>query len=117
MDEIQIGTIWASGWSFNFSPDNHWSLGPDGQPGKAGVDDDGDSTIDERGDNSEVGFAGSDDIDLDMNGNEVADSLGYDGLGIETDAANRETSPEDTYWMLDWGSPGKQHATLQKYSD
>ncbi|MCH7697127.1 MAG: hypothetical protein IIB73_12755 [Proteobacteria bacterium] len=113
----QASTIWASGWSFNFSPDNHWSLGPDGQPGKAGVDDDGDQTVDERSDNSEVGFSGSDDMDLDVNGNDIADTLGYDGLGLETDAGNRETSPEDTYWMLDWGNPGKQHATLRKYSD
>jgi hypothetical protein len=113
----QVGTIWASGWSFNLSPDNHWSLGPDGQPGMAQVDDDSDQAMDERSDNSEVGFPGSDDVDLDTNANDVADGQGYDGLGVEVDAGRRETSSEDTYWMLDWGNPGKQHATLRKYSD
>jgi len=71
-------------------------------------------------DNSEVGFSGSDDVDLDVDGNEVADALAYDALGanaIEDDAGNAETSPEHIYASVDWGSPGKQHATVNDSTD
>ena len=41
----QVGTIWESGWSFNSTFDNCFDLGADGQPGVAGVVDDGDIDV------------------------------------------------------------------------
>lgn len=35
---------------------------------------------------------------------------------IEHQAFENQTIPEDTYWMSDWGLPGKQHAT-KYYND
>lgn len=117
----QVGTVWEAGWSFNVGGDssswNHWTLGPDGQPSVAGTDEDGDGVTDEKTDNTELGFIPSDDINLDVNINDVADSLPYDGIGIELDAQIVETVHEHTHWLSDWGAPGKQHATDKKYDD
>jgi len=108
------GTVWASGWSFKQIPDNHWALGPDGQPGVAGVDDDMDGEIDEMTDLSELGFG--DDVDLDVNTNDIYDGLPYNAdNSIEEDASRAETVADDTFWQLDWGDPGKQHKTDMKH--
>lgn len=131
----QAGTIWADGWEFNTampgpnSPHNGWSLGPDGDPGVTATYDNGDSQIDERHDLSEVGFAGSDGSDLDVNGDWIADSLigaGYlvPGPGpwdyinhpLEVDAQRFQTIAQDTYLDKDWGSPEKSQNT-GKYDD
>jgi len=110
-------TIWASGWSWNTNPNpnNHYTLGPDGQPGVANVDDDNDGIIDEKNDNSEVGFAGSDDVDLDLDNDDVPNAWEPDT--IEGQARDEETIAEHTYWESDWGSDGKQHKTNQVYND
>ncbi len=40
------GTPWEKGWSWNRINDNHWGIGADGKPGRVGVDDDSDGTVD-----------------------------------------------------------------------
>lgn len=111
----KAGSIWNKGWSWNTGPNNHWTLGPDGKPGKAGVDDDADGKTDEDTDLSEIGFAGSDDVDLDTDDNDVPNSWEPDT--IEGQAGDAETIAEDTHLAQDWGNPGKQHATLKNYND
>ena len=36
---------------------------------------------------------------------------------IECQAGLAETSPEDTFFEVDWGDPGKQHRTRRKFDD
>ena len=55
---VLFNNNWATGWS-GVPMGGSWSVGPDGQPGVATVDDDGDTTVDDIG---ELGFAGSDDV-------------------------------------------------------
>lgn len=103
-------TVWAKGWSWRPPGKNHIILGPDGKAGFAGVDDDKDGTVDEENDMSEIGFPNSDDINLDLNNDNVGDTLPYSH--VEIDAQNHENSPEDTHSASDWGNPGKQHQDI-----
>ena len=105
----EAGSIWASGWSWNYSPNNHWTLGPDGQPGEAGVDDDADTHTDQRDNMGEVGFPGRDDVDLDTDDNNVPDAWG--AVTLEGQADAQETVPQGTHAASDWGNPGKRHLT------
>ncbi len=43
---VATGTPWENGWSWNQAHHNHWGIGPDGRPGRPGVDDDFDGTVD-----------------------------------------------------------------------
>jgi hypothetical protein len=108
---IAPGTIWASGWAWNYGSFNHWLLGLDGQPGVAGVDDDGDvpPRVDERDDASEVGFAGSDDAYQDADGDDLPNAS--EPGDVEAQAEQHETVPQDSNLASDWCAPGKQHAT------
>ena len=63
-EPYSVGTVSTSGKIVTADPaiDPHWETtdrGPDGQAGRAGVDDDGNGVVD---DNSELGWPGSDDI-------------------------------------------------------
>jgi len=115
---------------------NHFQTGPDGQPGNAGADDDGDVTVDELDEfiagptNTVVG----DDIDLDPEGDfwgavgtEPDPNQGADGdgataswnnfgwidnnvSGANGSQANRaENTNQDQFRLHDWADPGKQH--------
>jgi hypothetical protein len=39
------------------------------------------------------------------------------GIPLEDPAYNAEPDIENQHAALDWGSPGKQHKTLNKYDD
>ncbi len=124
------GTPWRFGWSF-YKPDhNHWSVGPDTKPGKAGDDDDGDTIIDNyiTFGSGELGkgpvgsdiFLGSQ-LDPDW---PVAWPLPQHGgmwpaSLLECDAIQYSDSHYDENQMArsDWGNPGKNHQTLNKWND
>jgi hypothetical protein len=116
-------TCWRYGWSWNQPSHNHWSVGEDGQPGRAGVDDDGDGQVDnQRIDGpGEMGAQGSDDVRL-CDETYPAWPLAFGtpppgGNPIEIQADERMTIPKNYYWTLDWGNPGKQHKTNRKYDN
>lgn len=106
---------------------NHFRAGADGGPGVAGVDDDGDGTIDELDEfiagppNPAIpGDAGSvvgDDLDLDRDGDCISPLVPTGGDPnpntaeelVESQANAAETNPQDGLRQLDWGNPGKQH--------
>ncbi|HLP81558.1 MAG TPA: hypothetical protein VK141_06180, partial [Nitrosomonas sp.] len=102
----KAGTVWSKDWRWNTGARNHWTLGVDGKAGKDNKNDDGDSTIDEKSDMSEVRSIGSDDVPLDADNNDWPDSWaiapGLDGP-IEEDAQKYETNVEDTHARKDWG--------------
>lgn len=83
---------WLSGWSWNAAQNNHY-------------------TVDAQGNVTQ----------LDANANDWPDSWEAEMTGIpsyaEEDAQSHENVPENTYWQQDWGSPGKQHATDQLWTD
>lgn len=117
---------------------NHFQAGADGQPGVAGVDDDGDGVVDEL-DEFIAGPGATvvgDDADLDPDGdlwgavptepdpNQAADGDGVTAAfndfgwidngnsGATGSQPNRaETNPEDNFANVDWGDPGKQRRT------
>ncbi len=112
--------IWEKGWSWNTgfpSPAyNHYTAGPDGQPGDAGVDDDGDGDTDETDDNSEYGFG--DDVDLDTDHDNVPnDREGEDPPWVEPYCRALEVTTDNDHAAKDWGDPGKQHKTNNKHND
>lgn len=39
------------------------------------------------------------------------------GYAVEDAAYNIEHDNENEYALLDWGNPGKQHKTINKYDD
>lgn len=79
------------------------------------MDDDGDGVTDSMLDYNEIGFAGSDDVDLDLDDNDVPNDWEPDT--IEGQAEDQETVTEHTNEMSDWGNVGKQHFTNQNYAD
>ncbi len=77
---------------------------------------------DEVSDLSEVGYAGSDDVDLNDDDPAEDDNIpdeyeDENPAWIEPAANAAENTAEHDYWETDWGNPGKQHATNKKYSD
>lgn len=136
---IRPGTCWKNGWSWNVANHNHWSVGPDGKPGRRGVDDDGDGTIDNQITTGpgEMGAGGSDDVNLEAP-NPASVTLptsdwptawgpipagagpGGSYIGgdhIEQQAFQQETSAEHALARQDWGHPGKNHRTLDRFDD
>ena len=122
------GTPWRYGWSFNQgAAHNHWTTGADGKPGVTGVDDDGDGNID----NLVVGGAGElghgDDVDLT---HPTTTSRNWAAvwpppvplifhLELEAEAINAANAAinEHQFARSDWGSPGKNHQTIDDYND
>lgn len=129
-------TLWKGGWSwntgFNGGMQNHWLPGPDGKPGIAGVDDDGDGQIDNLLSIGEFGAAGSDDVDLDTNDDEIPNAYttawphgtwphNAGGIvplhGVEYYCMTLMTTNEHDNWQNDWGNAGKQHLLNQDYTN
>jgi len=124
----QAGSPWQFGWSFNQGgAHNHWTLGPDGQPGVAGVDDDGDGTVDNviPGGPGELGSG--DDVDLT---HPTTTSRNWAAawpppvpliyfLELEAEAINASDAAnnEHDHARSDWGHPGKNHQTVDKYDN
>lgn len=112
--------IWAKGWSwltgYPHAWYNHYTAGPDGKPGAAGVDDDSDGTTDETDDNSEYGFG--DDVDLDTDHDDIPNAYeGESPAWLEPYCQNLEQTQDNDHASADWGAPGKQHKTNNKYND
>lgn len=114
---------WRFGWSWNEDAHNHWGRGPDGQPGAAGVDDDGDGATDNLLTTGPGELGNGDDVLLDR-GHDWPQAFGLlpplpwaGGGPIEDEAYNREPDNENQRAALDWGNPGKQHRTLNRYDD
>lgn len=55
--------------------------------------------------------------DLDADGDSVPDWHDGPGVGIESLAEGAEPNAEHARAALDWGDPGKQHKTINKYDD
>jgi hypothetical protein len=122
---MTAGTPWQHGWSWNQPDHNHWSVGSDGLPGIGNVDDDGDSMVDNLTPSGagELGFGDDGRLD-DGTADRWPSSLGAKppppwagGSAIEDQAYNVEPDDENAQAALDWGNPGKQHKTLNKYND
>jgi hypothetical protein len=134
---VRPGTCWQNGWSWNVANHNHWGVGPDGQPGRAGVDDDGDGTVDnQRTDGpGEMGAAGSDDVLVESAVPGIARPTHWPtawgavpagaapaggfigGHPIEQQAFQKETGSRHEVARQDWGDPGKNHRTLNRWND
>jgi hypothetical protein len=117
---------WA--WIFGAAPKhNHWSKGPDGQWGRAGVDDDSNGIIDDAAVSPpfEPGNVLSDDIDLTHSfypGWPAAWPVPSPNIGphpIEGEAINACDAVHDEHKSArsDWGNPGKNHATLNRFDN
>lgn len=124
----QAGSPWQFGWSFNQGAGhNHWTVGPDGQPGVSGVDDDGDGTTDNliTGGRGELGHG--DDVDLT---HPTTTSRNWAAawpppvpliypLELEAEAINASDAANNEHdnARSDWGNPGKNHQTIDKHDD
>jgi hypothetical protein len=114
------------GWSWNQATHNHWTKGPDGQWGVAGVDDDGNSTVDDAAVVPPFEPGNGDDISLDhatwpwwpntwtLPGGVYATIHPIEGEAVKAadDAMN-----ENDYAPQDWADPGKNHKTVNKWDD
>jgi hypothetical protein len=113
------------GWSWNQAPHNHWQKGPDGQWGVAVVDDDGNGIVDDAQAVPPFEPGYGDDISLDHssyiwwpaawplpNPNNVWHPIESDAVNATDNAMNAHD-----HALQDWGSPGKQHDTLNKWDD
>jgi hypothetical protein len=120
---IVANTAWRFGWSWDISvPHNHWTVGPDGQPGVAGVDDDGDGTVDNHVLTGSGELGSGDDVNLTDTGDPVLawpKAFGplpplcwAGGFAIEDAAYDQEPDNEDSRANVDWANPGKQHRTI-----
>ncbi len=112
-----VGARAASGWSFNVPPGdplyNHFDPGPDGKPGIAGRDDNGNGQVDEQIE-AFPGVGG--DVDLDGDGDDLGNIndinniiVNVNARTVESQAQDAETIPQDSFRSVDWSSPGKQH--------
>ena len=114
------------GWSWNQSLHNHWTKGPDGQWGIAGVDDDGSGTVDDAAIAPPFEPGYGDDISLDNTtwvwwpNSWVLPTGVYASIHpIEGDAvkAADDAMNDNDYAIHDWGDPGKNHNTVNKWDD
>ncbi|MCX6849229.1 MAG: hypothetical protein NTY98_09945 [Verrucomicrobia bacterium] len=124
------GTPWRFGWSFYRPDHNHWAVGTDTKPGKAGDDDDGDTIIDNyiTFGSGELG-KGPDGSDtrlfslLDPDWPDAWPLPQHGGMWptslLECDAIQYSDSHYNENQMArsDWGNPGKNHQTLDKWND
>jgi hypothetical protein len=122
------GSPWQHGWSFNQGlAHNHWTKGSDGKPGVAGVDDDGDGTVDNLIATGSGELGRGDDIDLT---HPFTTSRNWPAswppptpliypLELEAEAINASDAAHDEHKRArhDWGSPGKNHKTVDRYDD
>lgn len=124
----QAGTPWRNGWSFNQGANhNHWTVGPDAKPGVKATDDDGDGTIDNLIASGPGEFGRGDDVDLT---HPTTTSRNWPSSWaipvplkvpseIESEAINESDNNHDENKRArdDWGNPGKNHKTLEKWDD
>ncbi len=126
---IHPGTCWTNGWSWNVPNHNHWQLGPGRAAGAGGI-----CTAAGPG---TMGAPGTGDVLLEAPnppGNPFPTSdwptawgpippgAGPGGTYIggdhmEQQAFQQETSPEHARARQDWGDPGKNHRTLNRFND
>jgi len=123
-DSFRYG--WSWGWGI---ASNHWSKGPDGEWGFAGVDDDSNSIIDdaavfpdttyifEPGKGDDVSLEHPMHFDWPLAWPVPGHGLHQDPIEDEAVWAADQAMNEDDHYLLDWGSPGKQHNTLRKWDD
>jgi hypothetical protein len=122
---MTAGTPWQNGWSWNQPDHNHWTVGADGLAGVGTVDDDGDTVVDNLIPTGSGELGAGDDVRLDDGTVHLwPPSLGAKpappragGSPVEDQAYNVEPDDEDAQAALDWGKPGKQHKTINKYND
>jgi hypothetical protein len=124
---LHPGTCWQNGWSWNTANHNHWRLGPGRVAGSPGICTDGGPGT--------MGAPGTGDILLAA---AVPGMPGYvswptawgpvpagaapggsfiGGTPIEQQAFQQETGPEHGLARQDWGDPGKNHRTLNRFDD
>ncbi len=122
------------GWSWNVQIHNHWSKGPDDQWGTSNIDDDGDGTIDnaipepihlpaipfEPGQGDDINLSDSLWTNKPASWNWI-NTTPYNSLRspIEREAvqASDRAMNEHDNARYDWGKPGKNHQTLNKWDD
>ncbi|HZF47777.1 MAG TPA: hypothetical protein VE093_03955 [Polyangiaceae bacterium] len=121
------GTCWANGWSWNQPNHNHWRLGPGRVAGTPGLcTSAGPGTM---------GDAGSGDTLLSaavpgmpnyrswptawgaVPAGASPDGSFIGGTPIEQQAYQQETGPEHGLARQDWGDPGKNHNTVNRFDD
>ncbi len=125
---MTTGTPWRYGWSFNQgSNHNHWTIGADGKPGAANTDDDSDGNIDNHITTGPGELGSGDDVDL-THATSVSRNwpsawplpspkLVPSEIEHEAIKHSDDNVDEDDYANKDWGNPGKQHKTLNKWDD
>lgn len=117
---IHPATCWANGWSWIISS-NRFSLGLGRVAGAA-------TGICPPGGPGTLGAPGSGDIQLDTAFNRWPDAWGapvpagpggtyIGGHPIEQQAFQQETGPEHALARWDWGDPGKNHRTRNRWDD
>jgi hypothetical protein len=133
-------TPWEHGWAINQGANhNHWTKGADGQPGEAAVDDDGDGQVDnlfaagpgELGKFNPATPAANRDQNLThphlanpANTNWPSalpkpNPMKNPQSEAESDAINHADANYDEHRNArkDWGNPGKNHQTQDKWND
>ncbi len=122
------GTPWRYGWSFNQGGNhNHWTVGPDTEPGDMGVDDDADTTIDNHITGGPGELGSGDDVDLthptttsrNWPNSWPPPAAKIYASEIEDAAIKHSDAAVDEHDNAgsDWGDPGKQHKTINKWDD
>ena len=120
------GDAFRYGWSWNQPTHNHWNKGPDGNWGVSGVDDDNNNVLDDARAIPPFEPGNGDDVSLDHSlyaqwpSCWILPNPLYFGLHpIECEAVNvtNNAMNENDNACRDWGAPGKQHLTLNQWSD
>ena len=114
------------GWSWNQFFHNHWAQGADGQWGVANVDDDNNNVVDdaapapffEPGNGDDVSLSRIDELDwpapwpLPSGKYSAIPALEGDAIRVADEAMD-----ENDYAEFDWGDPGKNHGTVNRWDD
>ena len=122
---VATGDSFRYGWSFNQPTHNHWSVGPDGKWGVAGVDDDGNRVVDDAKAIPPFEPGRGDDVSLqhatygDWPAAWALPSPNNAPHPLESEAVNATdtTMSEHQNAPKDWAAPGKNHQTLNDYTD
>ena len=113
------------GWSWDVSPHNHWSKGLDNAWGRQGYDDDFNNLMDDASPIPPFEPGNGDDVSLEhMLYNSWPTAWPLPTINpcqhpIESEAVNamHDAVDEHDYAAYDWGNPGKQHNTLNDWSN
>lgn len=122
---VPSGGSFRHGWSWGFSVHNHWSKGPDGAWGSAGIDDDLNGSTDDAATIPPFEPGKGDDVSLDHPSNPLWPNvwpLPVPNNGphpLESEAINYSDLHNDEHQNArsDWGNPGKNHQTIDKFDD